>query len=185
MSDVTTELVVEVDRGTLDDLRRQLTFHTVPWMLYFGDPSDGKYLEASSGVLVRLGERFFILTAGHAIESIDLDIHRVPVFTDPVEVRRAPRTLNEFGFLFKREVVNQKEAFDIGFMEVPIPIARAWEDEGVVSLNEDRIEVLDTTQWAKSDDAFVVCGYPGELHLVESHGRGVQLLYWETHRIVR
>lgn len=156
-----------------EDVRFKLGLHTVPLFFLTGSGEIQRSTGNGSGVLVKLGARFFILTAGHCVvESTDRSI-AVGITDTP---HRFTPHLVSSGFRYKLGT-----EIDFGYWEVPAADVGWIKANGRVFLSEAGIEVITTEECLTRDDWMVLGGYPDELVNGDRHTRpGARLLGYST-----
>lgn len=105
-----------------------------------------------SGVLLRLGERYFILTAGHCVslsigKKVALAIEKAGKFFIP--------TFANKNYIDKKDYKN-----DFGYFELAPVDARYFETKRMVFMSSNRLKISSMQELKKLDDWVVVSGFP-------------------------
>lgn len=115
------------------------------------------YRGNGTGVLLRIQDKYFILTAGHCVKAIEEKGYFVVL---PVERARS---------LFCPDIVRSKyifegkdKEFDYGYIEITKQNAITMESRIRVFMSLNRIEVLKRDDLLYCNDWFVISGFPDE-----------------------
>lgn len=144
----------------------ELFLFTVPLHFFHQEARIGQVKGHGTGVLVRLNQRFFILTAGHCVQEagdgeVAIGIRKeAHVFSRRFhsEYRYDPKTQRDFGFFeIPQEDVGTIEAFDHTF------------------LPESRLAVFPSEYWEELGDPMIISGNPLE------HYQGDPDIHPKTH----
>jgi hypothetical protein len=160
---------------TTDDTQQALSRYTVPLLAVPQDLSERPPL-VGCGVLVRLGDLYFVLTAGHVVRKLlpEADSQFVPVFG----AQRHARTclVARRGYRY-----DPPRSIDFGYIEVSAVDARAWCAYEKTALGDHSIEVASAEQ-LQSDDYFVILGTPDALTQDDPNRfyQALSLTHWTT-----
>ena len=152
------------------ELRDHLGLFTVPLLIFVGRPSPETFLDAGSGTLVKLGGRYFALTAGHVAARIAPGVE----VEMPVQVTRHSFPLAE---LKANSVVDTNRGLDIGYIEIPAAKARAAEALSKCFASERRLAVASGAEVRRRAAWHIVSGYPAAYHRFKEGGAGLRHLY--------
>lgn len=155
-------------------LQQKIGFHTVPLFFFNGNAAVGNVPTVGSGVLLKLCDHYFIVTAGHCVQdagSPGRDEIVVGIRTS--QHRFSPR-------LDRRGYIKTNER-DIGFFEVPPSDAQIIEANGKVFLSHTSLVLKTSGELHQINDWMVLAGYPRSIieGRVETQP-GVRLLAYST-----
>lgn len=134
-------------------LQERLSFHMVPLYFFRDNAERGNLLSTGSGVLLRLKDRYFILSAGHCVRDAQYGDTAIGIRTS--KHRFAPTFV---GFSYRKDASN-----DYGFWEVSRLDAGIIRAGSRVFLSEHSIEVLTSEELRLKNDWMVLSGYPGAI----------------------
>jgi len=142
------------------DVRDRLALHCVPMYFFRGEARTTNFKGCGSGVLVKIGLKFFILTAGHCVVEAgdmgdDIVLGVLPglhTFKPRLERRN-----------FVLEGPPDAHTADCGYFEVPPADAVQMEAAHKVFLSLQRVAIATADELTAANDWMVVAGYPREL----------------------
>jgi hypothetical protein len=139
---------------------------TVPLFYFKGEIEPENLDDIGSAILVRLGDRFFALTAGHCVfgsasYNIVMGIYQKKHRFQPKFANRGHRQL---------------ENADYGYFEIAPTDGKTVESFGKVFLSADRILVTTSTDLKEDSDWVLLAGFPRSLLKATEHGHGGRLL---------
>jgi hypothetical protein len=153
------------------ELQEKIAFHTVPLYFFRGKAERGDQPPSGSGVLLRLQDRHFILTAGHCVR-ISLGGEIAVGITD---------RLHTFIPRLDRCAYVENGEGDYGFWEVPPANASTIASKSRVFLSHRSIEILTSRELRNANDWLVLGGYPGILASINrEEGPTARLLAYST-----
>ena len=139
--------------GQGPDIDAFLSYYTVPLFLFHGDaPEPAKFAGSSTGVLLKLGNRGFILTAGHCVRDAAGKTIMVGVAK---QAHRFRSRLDAAAFVY------EGGSKDYGYFEIPAVEWATYDAHAKMFMAPSRIEVLSPAEFGTIDDWFVLSGYPG------------------------
>ncbi|WP_297362778.1 hypothetical protein, partial [Acidiferrobacter sp.] len=153
-------------------LEEKIRRHTVQLHFFRGETKERERRGSGSGTLVKLKDRYFILSAGHCVDdagSPDLDEIAVLITTSPHE--------------FKPKLIRRARYpdVDVGFFEVPCTDASTIEAKDRVFLSEGSISIMSAEDLKARNDWMCIGGYPGVLMEQKTDtGAGSRLLVYST-----
>jgi len=142
-------------------------------IMYTGNvPGPDTYRELASGVLIRIQDKHFILTAGHCIKTIRRNHYTIILPIANYRTVFSPKILNS----------NYKSGngCDWGYIEVTRQDAVLMESYKCVLMNLDRVQVIERSDTSLGIDSFILSGYPRELVRVNNKGISCQFAHFST-----
>ncbi len=164
---------VLLSKDGADAIQQKVALHTVPIHFFRGNAELGKWSSSGSGVLVKLGGRYFIFTAGHCVRDAGNASDAIVV-----GVRNS---LHRFQPNLERRNHLLGRGIDVGYFEVPQVDAITMESGNRVFLSASSLR-LASSEWLKEQsDWMVISGYP--IAIVEGDvtvNPGARLLVYST-----
>lgn len=151
-----------------------LSYYTVPMFFFQGTPDERTYLTNGSGSLLRLGGRFFVISAGHVIKRLAGNVCLIP--PSKSQSRFIPK-LDKYRY-------HDANGIDYGYAEIPAADAGNFTANDTLFMGPERIFVASYDELKSADDWMIIAGFPDDLMTVEDgdrrQGRGVRLLHLST-----
>lgn len=136
------------------DALSKLALHTMPVCVFEGSVHKEQLVEICSGVPIRIGSRYFLLSAGHCIGGSQKDDRIIAVGVKKLGSPYVPVVVNS---AFRYEPDSE---IDFGFWEIAAYDAGNIKEKHVfLSLNN--IKVVTTEECVALDDWMMLAGYPG------------------------
>ncbi len=137
-------------------IQQYLMPRTVPIMIYDGEAGPHPPQSQGTGVLVRLRNRYFALTAGHCVEDCIPKGRKVYVGISSAPHRFCPTIAR------RNYVVAPKGTVDFGYIEFHSTDAITMEAKYSVFSGESRIDIRPPANAGEGDEWVIVAGYPYE-----------------------
>jgi hypothetical protein len=125
-------------------------------MFFLGEDRNFDKAGIGSGVLVKLAERYFMLTAGHCAK--DYQSGRTAIGIARNEPHRFTPQISRVSFR-----LDESRGIDFGYIEVPAIHAGTFSSRSKLFMSLNRILVETAEQLKQDKDRMVVAGYPGEM----------------------
>ena len=132
-----------------------LAYYTVPIFFLAADMNFDK-AGIGSGVLVKIAERLFILTAGHCAQDYRTGQTAIGVAKD--EPHRFTPQISRLNWRF-----DEQRGIDFGYVEVPALHERTFSSRSKLFMSPKRILVETPEQLRRDKDRMVVAGYPNAM----------------------
>lgn len=129
-----------------------LGYYTVPIFFLSADMNFDR-AGIGSGVLVKIAERLFILTAGHCAEEYRTGQTAIGVAKN--EPHRFTPQISRVNSRFDRQ-----RGIDFGYVELPALYERTFSSRSKLFMSQKRILVETPEQLRRDNDRMVVAGYP-------------------------
>lgn len=136
-------------------IQERLNYYTVPIYIFGKQPIFEDIRECGTGILVTLGQRRFIVTAGHCAKSLESSTYAISVMKEPHKF--TPR-LAKIGFRFIPDT-----AIDYGYAEIPPNHHADFTAGSRIFMGVNRMNVETSAQLTAALDRMIVAGYPGEM----------------------
>jgi hypothetical protein len=158
--------VVLLQSDQANELQQRLVLHTIPLYFFRGSTDGGRCSSSGSGVLVKLGGRYFILTAGHCVREAGAASTDAIVLGMKMGAHRFEPNLHGRGDSLARGI-------DVGYFEVPSADAATIESLG------SRVFLSENSLCVASGD--VMSGYPSAIiDGDKSRNPGAKMLVYST-----
>lgn len=158
-----------------NELQQTLVLHTVPLYFFRGSTRDGRCSSSGSGVLVKLGGRYFILTAGHCVREAGAASTDAIVLGMKMGAHRFEPNLQSRGD-------SLAQGIDVGYFEVPPADGAIIESSGTrVFLSENSLCIASGDDLHEQNDWMVISGYPSAMiNGDKSRNPGARMLVYST-----
>lgn len=156
------------------ELQSKLALHTVPVAFLKGRAEAGNVSEAGTGLLLRLVDRYFILTAGHCVKGWQSADH-LAVHVTARRGRFTPCVVNS-GFRYGPA----QDGDDYGFWELAAFDASTIQANARTFLSEASVEVLTAEDLRERNEWMVLSGYPDAFTTKARGSRTFRLLQYST-----
>ncbi|MEB2485492.1 hypothetical protein SB397_07900 [Burkholderia multivorans] len=150
------------------ELQERLRYFTVPILRFHGAAPYPDFV--GSGVLLKIADLRFILTAGHCVKG-DFALTVLGVRDQPHRFELKPASQN---------FVYSATRGDFGYFQVSSEQAAAIEAGNRIFLNEKSVEVLSAEEHAVLGDFYALGGYPKDMYNRKNEATGSSFLVYST-----
>jgi hypothetical protein len=150
-----SKLLAEPDAVLLresDSVRDHVMLFTIPLVFFRSAIEPGGVVATGSAVLLRIGNHYFALTAGHCVNAKQGDIATSVV----LHRHRFELSCVNFSMCWDRG------SLDFGYFEINPETAKNMEAHAKAFLSLDNLDVVTKTECLERNDWIIVAGFPDE-----------------------
>jgi len=138
-----------------NEIDKHVSNYTVPIVFFDGDLCKETFRGNGSGILVRIKNKYFILTAGHCIHDSN-GLNKILIIDD--KPHRFKPEIIKSNYIF-----NKISGMDWGYFEITKHDADTILSKKKVFLNYENILITNKETLRKENDWLIINGYPGAL----------------------